>query len=184
MDFTHKALLLVGSFGLVAPHAGVEVQLLISGCKPIGMICSIDLPTDSSLSPDELQEHLERKLLDQAVTEGKLSRHITRIPPQVHWHGLGGNAYFYCQKGREADMLKLANFHLSCWKDSGAMPFLAKDVGFYFGYTKEDIRLFQNGGYDSLGPITRFLMKRTHKLRKIARIRTLLEQRPNDHLAP
>ena len=136
------------------------------------MFCTVNIPV-SEYSPECLRELDDLARLDAAVADGRLSKYTVHIPALVSWDGAEGTAHFYCQKGCESDMREVAEFHKAIWEGREGDATLARDPGFYLGYTERDVALFEAGGYEALAPPLRLLMTCTHQWRKTARLKSL-----------
>jgi hypothetical protein len=128
-------------FPVVGPHADIEAELMLVGKKPITW--SLVVPDDVTFKAWRTQkEHQDRKLLDQAVAEGKLiavdvemrhpDQHIT-----IFRH--------YAQLGQEENLRRVSEFNKHAF-NSDHLPEvdLDKDIGHYLGYKKRDILFFNN----------------------------------------
>lgn len=166
---------LIGSHGIIGPHQGMESELLRARKKPLGLLCTIDARDGEVI--DQTAMNRDISSLDEAVLAGILSKHVETIPPMEFWDQRTGRAHFYCQRGLEADMQKIVDFHRAVWRGE-KVPALDKDCGLYFGYTDEDVRLFQSGGYGALPLWRKLLMTSTHQPRKQARVAAILPMEP------
>ncbi len=158
---------------VVAPHADIEAELLLSGQKPIGFV---------SLYPDDYRPvESDFGLLDEEATK-KLRDNLNRVYYEIEMHArldeqvAKGNLKsvdvlyknpdgsplvnrFYCQPEREDEMKFIAMIHQ---KKADHEPltksehdhFAKKDMGLHLGYRKRDVMLFS---LTQGGPMSRFI---------------------------
>jgi hypothetical protein len=176
MTILSKIFDLVSRPGIMGPHADVEADLLIAGIKPVGYLAVIEEDPPDPLFED-ITEQIKR--LDEEVNKGNLLSTGFTVENFTWPNGCSArvNAYFYCQPDKEAEMKIVSDNSEKYWRQ-GIDEDLPEDSGKYLGYTDNDIELFNNGGYDALNPIQSYIMKRTHDLRKNARIKQLLNDKP------
>lgn len=61
----------LSAFPVIGPHADIEMELMLAGKKPITW--TFVAPDDATCDDIRMQKaHRDRKLLDRAVTQGKL----------------------------------------------------------------------------------------------------------------
>ncbi len=87
-----KAFHFISKTGIVGPHNGVETELLLAGKKPAG-----------SYSP--MSPAAELEILDAAVKEGRLIRHITTTSPRTQIYPM--QAYY--PKAMDKDLQRIRN---------------------------------------------------------------------------
>jgi hypothetical protein len=70
-------------------------------------------------------------------------------------------------------MQELISFLKTIWYDLDLVLEMPKEVGLAFGYTVNDIEFWDNGGYETLPPLKRFLFEGTRELRRYCRARSM-----------
>lgn len=170
----HRLFAPLGALPLIGPHGGHEAELLLIGAKRMGLLC-ISHAAEQYLSDHEKHEREEVAHLDRAVEARILSKIAVPIPHPDDEPDR--TAYFYCQKGLESELRELAESHRTAWQGGGETD-LPHEIGWYFGYTDADVRLFNSGGYESLPPVARQFMIHTHSWRKAARLASLRHAAP------
>lgn len=128
---------------VIGPHAGIEAELLLNGTKPLGWIDIVPDWADQEHPENKKKLALEKRL-DAAVAEGRLSAIDVAVPRP---NDLPGHYIYrhYCQKGREADLEKVAAFNSFVFnrkKPEGVE--LDKSFGEYLGYRKRDRWYWEN----------------------------------------
>lgn len=159
----------IAELPLIGPDGEYEADLLIHGSKPIGLFVDKTPPQgvleDVSPIMDKIRADIFR--LDNEVLSGNLSKcsytSIDNDGMHCRWN-------YYCQPGLENDMNLLAEqIRADNEGHEPAIP-LSKDHGHYFGYKPADIRVFQNGGYESAPPIIRSFLEASHCFRLKCRV--------------
>jgi hypothetical protein len=152
----------------MGPHSGYEHELLLSGKKPIGLIPSAPRDYEGG-GPYRAHSDDIVMRLDSAVAQGRL------LKLSLPFHTPDSKtliANFYGQLDAENDLKNLVDWHNKSWKNQNP-PTLTKDIGEYFGYTKADIRLWQEGGYGEHPLVVRKLLEITEPARRYMRVKSM-----------
>lgn len=116
--------------GKIGPHEGRIAELMLEGKKPI---CHLTHPYETE----------DIKTLLDAIRDGKLS--VFRVKNrEIDLSGNPIDSYYFCQKGKEEDMLRLHQLfdHLDAPIDYADWEDRSIEIGHLLGYSDDDINMF------------------------------------------
>lgn len=164
MGFLSKLLNKISELPLIGPHDGYEAELLLAGVKPIGLCVDVFPPEGVHQEETEIMSGIRNDILklNIAVENGQLIKEsfisFDKFGARNEWN-------IYGQNSQKLNVERLCNILKS---DQGLIEDEPKGLaceGNYFGYRKQDIRLFSRGGYSSLNPISNAFLRATHTKR-------------------
>jgi hypothetical protein len=121
--------------GIIAPHQGYEIPLLLKGIKPVHVL-------DSDVKPHE------RDQLDDLFAQGVLARRVIlkNTFNKAVWGDGMWDHYYYALPENAEKMHRLADFYEREWRKEQELNGFSADqyrmIGNLFGYTERDTAFF------------------------------------------
>jgi hypothetical protein len=128
---------------VIGPHAHIEAELMLAGKKPLTWV--IAAPDETVYQDPYMQkDHEGRKLLDQAVREGKLiAKDVEFHRPNEPQYRFTARHYAQPDQKENLDLVTAFNEKAFNFLDYSDVN-LDKDLGHYVGYKKRDIFFFNH----------------------------------------